>query len=402
MSLGTDPVLGSDGRPSDEVLARLSFAGDIRGQEPRPIDMALAHLMRDVYDYDRDGQEGYGDWRPLGADELRKSGVDPTLLENKSSGFLAAMYGDGHGHYVLAYSGTDEPKDWLTNFGQGLGFETSQYNQAMALAMQAKVAYGDGLVLTGHSLGGGLAAAAAVATDTPAITFNAAGVHNRTFDRIGLDGDAAKEAAAQGLIRRYAVSNEILTELQENKFIINHLMPDAVGHKIELPDPDPLSFWQGLNPVKSIKHGIALHMIDSVIVAQELRFGQGFGGQPLLSDPEHPANGMYRQAVQQLQDNGGGRLGKASPEQIGQLAGELVAEARQAGLGRIDSIAFSEDGKRVFAVEGGLDSPARKTAHADVEQGLRTPLSHSSGQAMPPTVTPELSPPEPGTVQRGR
>lgn len=216
---------------------------------------------------------------------------------------MAVIYGDGQGRHVLAYSGTDEAKDWLTNFGQGLGFETSQYNQAMALARQAKVAFGQDMVITGHSLGGGLAAAAAVATDTPAVTFNAAGVHDKTLERVGLDPDAVKREAEQGgLIRRYAVQNEILTELQENKPIIRHLMPDAVGHKIELPDPDPLGFWQKLNPVKSVKHGVEMHYIDAVIEAQEKVFGKDFETRgSRLDQSAHPANPLYRQSLDALQ-----------------------------------------------------------------------------------------------------
>ena len=100
---------------------------------------------------------------------------------------------------MLAYSGTDETKDWVTNFGQGLGFETAQYNEAIALARQAKVAYGEDVIITGHSLGGGLAATAAIAADIPAVTFNASGVHDRTLERIGLDADAVKAEAEKGL-----------------------------------------------------------------------------------------------------------------------------------------------------------------------------------------------------------
>ncbi|MBO7942079.1 DUF2974 domain-containing protein, partial [Streptomyces sp. S9] len=107
----------------------------------------------------------------------------------KDSGFLARIYGDEHGHYVVAFSGTDEGKDWLTNFRQGLGFEDAQYNQAIALAREAKVAFGDEVVITGHSLGGGLAGVASISSGIPAVTFNASGVHDKTLERIGIDAD---------------------------------------------------------------------------------------------------------------------------------------------------------------------------------------------------------------------
>ena len=363
---------------------RPSFADEVRGQNAQPVDMTLAKLMRDVYDYDRNGrQEGVGAWKPMGDDELRRAGIDPTLLKNQSSGFLAVIYGDGQGRHVLAYSGTDEAKDWLTNFGQGLGFETSQYNQAMALARQAKVAFGQDMVITGHSLGGGLAAAAAVSTDTPAITFNASGVHDKTLERIGLDPDAVKREAGQGLIRRYAVDNEILTELQENKPIIRHLMPDALGHKIELPDPDPQSFWQRLNPVKSIKHGIEMHYIDAVIEAQEKKFGKDFEGRAehtaRMNDPAHPANSLYRQSYEGVQGNAVAR--GLNGGQAEQLAGALALEAQRGGLQRIDQVVFGEDGRRAFAVEGHRPE-SQRVAHVEVAVAREQPLVHSSEQSL--------------------
>ena len=105
---------------------RPSFADEVRGQTALPVDMTLAKLMRDVYDYDRNGrQEGVGAWKPMGDDELRQAGIDPTLLKNQSSGFLAVVYGDGQGRHVLAYSGTDEGKDWIPNITVDL-FESEQ------------------------------------------------------------------------------------------------------------------------------------------------------------------------------------------------------------------------------------------------------------------------------------
>lgn len=383
---------------------RPSFADEVRGHAAQPVDMTLAKLMRDVYDYDRNGrQEGVGQWKPLGEDELRSHGIDPTLLRNQSSGFLAVVYGDGQGRHVLAYSGTDEAKDWLTNFGQGLGFETSQYNQAMALARQAKVAFGQDMVITGHSLGGGLAAAAAVATDTPAVTFNASGVHDRTLERVGLDPDAVKREAEQGgMIRRYAVQNEILTELQENKPIIRHLMPDAIGHKIELPDPDPLGFWQKLNPVKSVKHGVEMHYIDAVIEAQEKVFGKDFETRAARMDqPAHPANPLYRQSLDALAPQASTHgLDGAQTERV---AGALALEAQRGGLQRVDQVVFGEDGRRAFAVQG-QQAETQRIAHVDVAAAREQPLERSSDQAMALAAQPQsqAAPAQDVQVARGR
>ena len=376
--------------PTPTPNSRRSFADEVRGTAPQQVDLTLAKLMRDVYDYDRNGQqEGVDQWKPLGADELRRVGIDPTLLKSESSGFLAVIYGDGQGRHVVAYSGTDETKDWATNLGQGLGFETSQYNQAIALAKQAKVAFGDDMVITGHSLGGGLAAAAAVATDTPAITYNAAGVHNKTFDRIGLDPDAVRAEAENGLIRRYAVKNEILTGLQEHTPIIRHLMPDAVGHKIELVDPDPQSFWQRINPVQSIKHGVDMHMIDAVIAAQEKTYGRSLEtSNRLMSHPDHAFNPQYRRTFDHLQPELAAQgIGMRETQNA---AGVLALEAHRRGVVP-ERVALGDNADRVFAAQG-----EHRYAQIDLQTGMRTPLIDSSRQAL----TLLAAQPQPSTAQQ--
>lgn len=109
----------------------------------------------------------------------------------------------------------------------------------MQLAQQADVAFGDNLVITGHSLGGGLAATAAFAVDRAAVTFNASGVNDHTIERLGLDPATAKANADDGQIRGYNISGEVLTGLQEDVIGIRGLMPDAPGHEINLSDPAP-------------------------------------------------------------------------------------------------------------------------------------------------------------------
>ena len=98
------------------------------------------------------------------------------------SGFRAGIYSNDK-QYVLAFAGTNDWRDWLSNVRQATGYDDVQYNQAVAAAKSAKAAFGDALVIAGHSLGGGLAATAALATGTVAVTFNAAGVSDYTLNR---------------------------------------------------------------------------------------------------------------------------------------------------------------------------------------------------------------------------
>lgn len=380
MSAQFDPESRQGGRQAIDPLtgnaySRPSFADEVRGPAPRDIDLTLARMAQDVYRSDDRERPGAPGWKPLTDAQFNQVGIDPALRTNASSGFDADIYTDGNGRYVLAYRGTDAGKDWATNLGQGLGFETSQYNQAMQLARQAKVAFGDELVVTGHSLGGGLAAVGAASIDAPAVTFNAAGVKDVTLERAGMNPAAVKEAAESGQMRRYAVENEILTHLQEKSFPSRYLMPDAIGNKIELPDPDPLSFWQSFNPVKSVKHSVEMHMMDSVIRAQEKAFGHGIGENGLMSHPDHPFNRQYQRIFDQLQPQFEERgIGIREAQNV---AGALAVEAQRSGIVP-DRIAIN--GERVFAVQG-VHPETQRYTQVDM-QATQTPLSESSRQSL--------------------
>lgn len=363
-----------------------SFAEQVRGQDAKPIDKTLARLMADLYDQG----PGIDGFKPLNAEQLRDAGIDPATLKNEDSGFLARIYGDDKGHYVLAYSGTDEGKDWLTNLRQGVGLEDAQYNQAIALAREARVAFGNEVVITGHSLGGGLAGAASISSGIPAVTFNSSGVHDKTLERIGIDADRAKEEVTNsGQVRRYAVKNEILTDLQEHSIPLKWAMPDAVGHKIELPDPDPQSFWRRMIPGNGIKHGIDVHYIDAVIKAQEMAsptlypqgtaavspIHSGRDAHPATSpaNPEHPNHALYGQALRGLQGIDARTLDFQGEQGYRNAAAHAAHDARTHGMDRIDHVVPSNNGAGFFVVQGGLDDPGNRRVFLDQSRALSQP-----------------------------
>lgn len=131
-------------------------------------------------------------------------------------GFSASLYkvnvkvkGKDSYEYILAFRGT-EPKsldDWEADGEQAIFGKTSQYEQAVDLANRVKnrlaiLHPGIQLIYAGHSLGGGLATAAAHATHDRAITFNAAGLN-----------DEYKKGKA-GEIRAHYIRGEILRSVQ--------------------------------------------------------------------------------------------------------------------------------------------------------------------------------------------
>src|SRR3546814_11563171 len=119
----------------------------------------------------------------MGKDVVRAAGRDPELMHDATSGFDASFYRNAQGGVVLAFTGTDEGRDWKHNFGQGLGRKDDQYDRALTLGRKAKDVFGENVIFPGHSLGGGLAAAAGMANDVPAVTFHAAGVHDKPLAR---------------------------------------------------------------------------------------------------------------------------------------------------------------------------------------------------------------------------
>ena len=261
---GYHPQLGALFASNGNAANAASFDAQVRGQDAKAIDLELMEISAAVYD---PAVQQVGNWSRVSDADLMAAGIDPSLLENPQSGFRAGIYTDGDGNHVLAFAGSNDLKDWTgANFRQGLGWQSEQYDEAVQLAQLASAAYGDDLAITGHSLGGGLAATAAMAVDGAAVTFNASGVHDRTIEGLGLDPATAKADAADGQIRRYNVDGEALTKAQQDIWVVNNI-PDAPGHEIVLDDPSPLTGFDRFNPFKIVSHSIAKHMQDVVIEA---------------------------------------------------------------------------------------------------------------------------------------
>jgi len=110
---------------------------------------------------------------------LRKIGVNYGQgSQYGKDGFSAHLtYSEKTKTYYLAFRGTDDWQDALADVNQGLGFRSSQHEQAVRLAADVQAKLGAvRLELAGHSLGGSLAAAAAYSTGLNARTFNPASV----------------------------------------------------------------------------------------------------------------------------------------------------------------------------------------------------------------------------------
>jgi len=157
-------------------------------------------------------------WHQLNPSELARKGISKEMLNDPASGFKAALYQSSFERppkLVLAYTGTEDGADWATNLKQGVGLETEQYDRAMNLAQAVlENTRRSSVDIAGHSLGGGLASAAAAVTGIKGYTFNAAGLHPATVARAPYNITKAAMAARGKLIDAYHSTADPLTNLQ--------------------------------------------------------------------------------------------------------------------------------------------------------------------------------------------
>ncbi|HIH2750746.1 type VI secretion system tip protein VgrG [Burkholderia aenigmatica] len=174
-------------------------------------------------------------------DALKAFGLKPSDFAKSGSNFGSQMYvpdpkvfGDSM-KPTVAFKGTQQlfGEDMSNNMAQGLGADAPYYRNAVTIGKNIETTgASSGVDFTGHSLGGGLASAAAEASGGSAVTFNAAGLSPETVAQYGGTAQAAN-------ITAYRVDGDILTGLQEGRLGpisdgTAALMPKAVGSPVTL------------------------------------------------------------------------------------------------------------------------------------------------------------------------
>ncbi|CCD21305.1 putative Lipase (class 3) [Trypanosoma vivax] len=136
----------------------------------KAFDCAL--LSNHVYD-------GKG-WLPFGWTVHHKAMKKLKSIIDVTSDFHFMVY-EKSGQLIVAFCGTRSIMSAVESVVQVSGTSLS-YGRAISIARAVVGSYGVSKVLfTGHSLGGGLAQAAALATGAPAITFNPTWLSNATL-----------------------------------------------------------------------------------------------------------------------------------------------------------------------------------------------------------------------------
>ena len=221
------------------------------GEEGRDADYArLAQAAYEEGDPIPDG------WRKVDAEELKKLGIDPSELDT-ANGMQATIYQNADGKYVLAFRGTEpsrQPALDIANDIEG-GVSTSpQVLEAINLSTKLAKAVGrENVDFTGHSLGGELASAGALATGGKAVTFNAAGlsVTSETIARANCINNFGFNAQAPmdgSNVKAYCYAYDPLNggqDIAHSNTITDFIAPRAYGERHIIPaseGSDPLDF----------------------------------------------------------------------------------------------------------------------------------------------------------------
>lgn len=228
---------------------------DFHGRDSQHKDYVLALLSHGVY---------HNNWNEIqGVERLTKEkvtqlGIDADLLTDDATGFQANIcrFKD---LYIICFAGSNDLVDFYANVRQGLGYYEPQYFQAVGLTNILFNAVKGNIICTGHSLGGGLASIAALASQSPCITFSPAGLAKNTVKHIGMDYNMAKKIADEGLIRFYLVQYDWLDTLQNTLPI-----PSSLGNRIKMAYSEHDS-WKDWLPHRLLTRSFIAHSMVKIV-----------------------------------------------------------------------------------------------------------------------------------------
>ena len=184
----------------------LSFGDDL-DPEKQALFISIGEHAAAAYRAHLDLPDGY---RPLSSEAFAKLRLSANRYRYEpATGFLEDAEGVGFGArlsrpendhtVVVAFRGSNAPgedehwmQDWVVDAQQGGGGTPKQYLYGAELLLEVQRAFPDAnLTVTGHSLGGGIAAYSTINIDAPSriscVTYNAAGISSLTLRQLPAD-----------------------------------------------------------------------------------------------------------------------------------------------------------------------------------------------------------------------
>ena len=190
-------------------------------------NLAYDAKLNEVYRFPDGGQ-----WQVVDVRDDAKTGFRAIALKSSAP---------NDNRVIVAFAGSRDAKDWKANIGQGLGLPTAQYREAVEFANKWKASNGNDVLLTGHSLGGGLASYASIKTGLHATAVNSAPL---ALDHLGLNPLNARR------ITQYYVPGEALSVLNKNNPLdIRPGNSIAVRGKYSILDPRSIGRNHSLDSV---------------------------------------------------------------------------------------------------------------------------------------------------------
>ena len=127
-------------------------------------------------------------------------------------------------------------------------------------------------------------------------------------------------------------------------------------------------------------HGLK---VDGIAGPQTLEALKKSEQAPLLSDPRHPDNAMFQQALKGMEQLGPQAF--KSRQEMENAAGVAVFESKASGLKQIDHIVPSSNGTGLFAMQGAPNDPAHHRVHLDKAHAVAEPIEKSTVQVQQET-----------------